>query len=230
MAAAVTDAYATPDEYRTAVGKSDAGDDQALAADLKAISRWLDRKLNRFFTRDAADVPRTFYARSSMSYGQLGGGRPVDWAETENPFLWGGYARWLYIDDVVSVTSVIIDLNNNGLFEDAPLTSTNYELWPTNAALGPEPAPYTAIFIPNYSTQFGFPTGHRIQVTGRWGWPAVPPAIARATIELCAIKRLESPRSTSRINEMDQVVSTSKVAQDIIRDLAHQYTRKESLV
>lgn len=234
MAVAVSNAYASPDEYRSAISKTDDGDDQAIAADLMAISRYLDKRMNRFFTVDAADVTRVYYPRVMPAYN-----RPVDWAESENPWLWGGFSRWLFIDDVVSVTSIVQDLNGNGLADDPPLNNPgsianpggDYQLLPLNAPLGPEPQPYTAIFIPTWSsTVGGFVTGRATWVTGKFGWPAVPAAIHSATIQLAAILRLESPRATSRINELQQVVSTSKVAQDIINELLSVYYRKESLI
>jgi hypothetical protein len=159
-------------------------------------------------------------------------GRAIDWAESENPWRFGGWARWLLIDDLSAApTSVTIDINADGLFsEDPVMLTTDYELWPPNSLLGPEPAPYTALFIPNWSTQFGFPADKRVQVIAKFGWPAVPDAIKRATIELAAIKRLESPRATTRINEMDQVTSTSKVAQSIIDKLLAVYKKPTSLI
>lgn len=225
---AVTDAYASALEYRSKVQKSDAGDDADVEMDLKAVSRWLDRKLNRFFTQDSEDVARVFYPYNMPRYS-----RPFPgWAEMENPWVWSGYSRWLYIDDLVSVTSIIPDTSWSGLFIDPPLNlTTDVELWPQNAPFGPEPKPYTAIFIPVWTTTIaGFMSDQRVQVTGKWGWPAVPEAIRRATIELTAIWRLESPRATTRVNELDQVVGTSQTANTMVNELIRQYQRTSSII
>lgn len=224
---AVTDAYATASEYRSAVSKTDDSDDLAVDSDLKAISRWLDRKLGRFFTLDTADQTRTYWPKIAPA-----AGRALDWAESENPWKYGGWARWLHVDDMAAApTSITVDDDGDGTWNgDVAWTASDYELWPTNAALGPEPAPYTAIFVPNWSSKFGFPADKRVRVIAKFGWPAVPEAIKRATIELCAIKRLESPRATSRITEMDQVVSTSKVAQSIIGELTKVYMKGSAII
>ncbi len=237
MVAAVTDAYATPTDYRNVVSKTDNGDDANITSDLIAVSRFLDTKLGRFFTRDAAPVARVFTVPGSLrGYQSL----PLGWAERENPYKGTGFARHLTVDDMAAApTSVIVDSNYDGVFNEASLNVTalggpgmfqDFELWPPNAPLGPEPAPWTMIVLPFRTSQLGFLGGQRIQVTAPWGWPAVPMAVNRAVCQLTGILRLESPRATSRINEMQQVVSTSKVAQDIVYDLICRYTTKSSLI
>lgn len=234
---AITDAYATPLDYRTIAGKSDGGDDDAIKLDLLAVSRWLDQKLGRFFTQDAAPVARTFAPPSSL---RLLGQLPIGWAESENPYRWGPWARHLSVDDMAAPpTKIVIDDNVDGVFNETPLNSTlvtppygfqDYECWPTTAQLGPEPQPYTTIVLPMWSSRIGFLAGQRVQITAQWGWPAIPAAITRATCHLTAILRLESPRATSRVTEMNQVISTSKQAQSIVYDLECVYRRKESVI
>lgn len=227
MPAGIGDAYATIEEYRSAISKTDAGDDGDVGPDLIAVSRWLDRKLARFFTKDVADVARTYYPKVSPA-----GPRPLDWAESENPWLWGGYVRFLLIDDLSAPpTSVIIDDKGTGLFTDSPVVApTNYSCWPENADKGPEPRPFTALFAPSWSTTGGFPSGKRIQIVGKWGWPSIPEPIKRVTIQLTGVWRLESPRATSRVNELDQVVSTSKLANGMLAEVMSQYMRADRLI
>ncbi|HSW94542.1 MAG TPA: hypothetical protein VLI88_00110, partial [Patescibacteria group bacterium] len=192
LMAAITDPYATPQQYRAVVSKSDDGDDGEIAADLLAVSRYLDRCLGTFFTKDAVAVARVFTIPGSLRrpYGTM----PLGWAETENPYVYGGYSRTINIDDLAAApTSIILDTDRDGLFDDTPWASTDYELWPLNAARGPEPKPYTTIVVPTWSSQFGFPIGARLQVTAQWGWPSVPPAIVRATCHVTGILRLETP-------------------------------------
>ncbi|MGD9889693.1 MAG: hypothetical protein AB7R89_25780 [Dehalococcoidia bacterium] len=215
----VSEPYAVAVDYRAAVTKSDAAEDAEILADLTAVSRFLDRRLGRFFTKDAADVARVFPTPHPRNAPRPG------WAEAENPWLAAGVARTLFIDDIVSATSIIVDEDRDGAFDDASLGVLDYELLPRNAALGPEPKPYTAIELTDYGSVYAWTPNTRVQITGVWGWPSVPPAIKAATIQLTAILRLESPRATQRVNELDQVIGTSRQAQLIVNDLVRHYRK-----
>ena len=216
---AVTDAYATAANYRGVVDKSDTGDDVEILADLKAVSRLLDRKLNRFFTQEAA-VTRTYMPKPQ-------GPQRAGWAEAENPYVAGGLTRVLYIDDLETLTTIKIDEDRDGSFADeTALAAADFELTPRNAPAGSDPEPYTAIELTEWGAKNAFPPGARVEVIGTWGWPAVPAAVARATIHLTGILRLESPRATRRIQEnMDSAFETSKAANDIISELIRNYRR-----
>ncbi len=224
MPAAITDAYATSLEYRSKLRKTDPGDDADVEADLLAISRWLDRKLGRFFTKDAVPVARTFYPQVLPASVR----RPATWAESENPWRWGGASRLLLVDDMAAVpTSVIMDEDGDGLFNDSPLGITEYECYPPNAALGPEPKPFTALLLTSASGRVGFQPEARVRILAQWGWPQIPEPIRAFTIEAAAVWRLESVRATSRMNEMEQVISTSSVANKMLDALVRDYTKLE---
>src|SRR6185369_1791530 len=112
---AVTDPYATPQQYRAIVSKSDTGDDGEIAADLLAVSRYVDRCLGRFFTKDAAPVARVFTLPGSLRRPVMT--VPLGWAESENPYVYGGWSRSIELDDLVAApTSVILDTDRDGLF------------------------------------------------------------------------------------------------------------------
>lgn len=229
MTAAVTDAYADAATYRAVIGKSDTGDDTAIELDLLAISRYVDQLCGQFFTKDASQVARVY--RTRAYYGSMLTSMPLGWAEAENPWRWGPYTRLLQVDNMAAApTSIVIDENDDGVFDDTPLTSSDYELWPQNAAQGPETNPWTAIYIPPHSTRSGFAPGKQVQITTQWGWPAVPGAVVRATCHLTGILRLESPRATSQVNEIGTVLGVSKAGQSIIADLLKQYRRTASVI
>jgi hypothetical protein len=215
---AVTDAYATAALYRAVLTKTDTAEDAEILDDLTAVSRYLDHKLRRFFTKDAAAVARVYLPKS-------GPPTRADWAETENPWKYGGLSRTLFVDDLVSVTTIKIDEDGDGLFTDeTALDATDYELTPRNAALGSEVSPYTGIELTDYGAKTAFPRGQRVQVTGVWGWPAIPKAIERATIHLTGILRIESARATRRVSEdITSVMQTSRECQDIVNDLNRHY-------
>jgi hypothetical protein len=212
---AITDPYATEAEYRLAAGKDDTSENVEITTDLTAISRYMERKSGTFWTKDAAAVARVFMPRST--------GIPTrpDWAESENPWKYGGLSRTLYFDaPLVSVTTIKIDEDKDGVFSDeTALAATDYELLPRNAALGPEPAPYTAMELTQWGAKNAFTPGARVEVTGIWGWPAVPERVKRACIHLTAILRLETPRATRTLNELGQILDTNQKAASIIDDL-----------
>ncbi len=202
---AIADAYADATTYRSLVSKSDSGEDSEIDTDLKAVSRYLDRVLGRFFTKDARAKARIFTHAPQL-----------------NP-------RTLWVDDIaVSPASIKINEDGDGDFaDDTSLASTDYELWPLNADKGPEPRPWTMIYLPEWSGRQRWSNGQprRVEVTAQWGWPAIPDAIVRATVHLTAILRLESPRATAQIADLDTTIQASREAQGIVRDLANAYRR-----
>lgn len=192
----ITTPIATVSDYITYTGETvDSDEDYAkIETALLAAQRQIERSCGTVFCLDAADAPTTRLYRaqgSRSSRYSLGiGGVPYGWAESENPYLYGGWSRLLSVQDIVTVTSIKIDTNLTGSFVDVDLlATTDYELWPNNAATGPEPKPYTSIYIPPYSTSFGFPALAQVQVIGRHGWPEVPEPIVRMCCELVALRR-----------------------------------------
>lgn len=123
----------------------------------------------------------------------------------------------LITDDIVSVSELAFE-TSSGTYGYA---TTNYDLLPYNAPLGPEPRPYTMIRL----TAGTFPQKAKVRVTGVFGWPNVPDAIQRATIHLAAILRIESPRATRRISELGDAIETSDDAMSIVRQLTDRYRR-----
>ena len=196
---AVTDAYATAAEYRASIGKTDVADDDEIKDDLKAISRYIEGKLGRFFNSDAEDVSRTYTCPATSDT--------------------------LRVDDLpADPTSIEIDTNTDGTFDET-LDSDDYELLPVNADKGPEPRPYTRIRLTKWGDYGAIYKGQRVKVTGKFGWPSVPEAVKRATIHLTAILRLETPRATRRIPELGEAIEASPDAQHIIRQLTDNYRR-----
>ena len=199
----VSDAYATLAMYKSIVGKTSAGDDAIIPDDLMAVSRYLDWKLERFFTKDAAAVARTY--------------------------LPSVYTDSLVVDDIASTAGLTIkvDTNRDGSFtSETAFGASDYQLWPLNAATGPEPKPWTKIVIPPWSTRGNFMPGYMVEVTSVGGFPAIPKAIERMTCHLTGILRVESPRATQRIPEaMDRAFSASPRAIDIIAELMAAYAR-----
>lgn len=221
-------AYAGVGEYRASLlmtGTTDNNSDDEIQQDLIATTRYLEHRLGRVFLHDAVDVTRLFMpgniVRRRTNWQMVS---RQNWAESENPAFYGGTTRILDVDDLVSVTSIKIDQNYDGsLTAETPIPITDYLLRPLNAALGPEPQPYTEIELTQWGGTIGFPPGRLVQVIGKWGWPAVPFPIKRACIELTAIKRLQSPRSTGRIDEFGNTIDMSGQTRNMIDELVRHY-------
>jgi len=209
----ISAAYATAATYRDLVSKTDTSSDAAILLDLTAISRSIEGWLGgRFFGVDAAVVERLYDATPARLVTLDG-------------------MRALLTDEISTTTGLVLkvdeDADGSVADETAWTITTDFILWPRNAALGPEVRPYQAIAIPTGSSKL-WVSGGLVSVTAKFGWPAVPSAIERACCHLTAILRLESPRATQRIPEgIDQAMAASPTAQNIIAALIDQYGRLE---
>ena len=189
--------YATAMQYRNSIGMTDTAKDIEIEADLSAVSRYIDGKMGRFFSKDTVAVSRIYLPERT--------------------------ATFLLVDDIAETpTSIEVDTENDGQYT-TELTTDDYELMPFNATRGPEPWPYTMINLTPWGDLSAFHAGQRVRITAIFGWPEVPEAIKIATIHLTAVLRLETPRATRRIAELGDVMETSPIAQGIVRQLTEQY-------
>ena len=138
------------------LGVSDTDDDTYLDICVGAASRDIEGMVGYKFWVDSAVVTREFYADD---------------------------AQCLYVDDGISTTAalvVAIDTDDDGTYETTLTIGTDFILKPTNAADTVPVQPYTEIVaVDNYL----WPTrGDRpgVQITAKFGWPAVPPNIKLA--------------------------------------------------
>lgn len=222
----VTDAYATAAEYRARVTKADLGDDAVIDLQLKAVSRFLDRQCGdadgpRFFTLDASAVARVYD---------------------------GNPSRRLWIHDVGDKTAiaVAVDLNGNWTFADsgeALTEGTHYWVGSRNAGLGAEARPYTFLeLIPNngvlsewtrWTSEFagGSPYTGLVQVTAKYGWPAVPGAIKEATITVTRMLRdMEESGYTLTLENLDAGQPYGREIAMIVNRIVREYGRRSVFV
>lgn len=209
-------------QYRAYTGKSSSDDDLLVAADLNAASRFIEKYLHgRFFGQEGTEdvgVTRTYMPKSG----------PVirsDWAESENPWKYGGMSRVLDIDDLVSVEAITIDERLDNTFSRS-VVSADYELLPRNAALGPEPKPYNQLSLTPYGSVYAFPRNARVRITGVWGWPSIPEVIRMACIKWTGIMRNEGPEATGQLVQLDQVVTQSDEGRRMAYLLMRAYNDK----
>ena len=202
---AIAAAYATVDEYKAVKGlEFDSTHDLVIGRQLLAMSRGLDRKLAQptGFNKDEAVTNRLYV---------------------------GSGTRCLAVEPIASTVGLVIKVNasHNGDFSgETAFPNTDYQLRPLNADKGPEPQPWTQIYLPDWSTRGYWGEGYGVQVTGIHGWPEVPEAIRLATIELTAMAlRIEGAYATGRIQELDQVENASPQARAQLRGLYERYNR-----
>lgn len=153
--------YATVEALKSRVGIQDAGDDFELHGACLAASRGIEQFCHRVFYRSQTGTARVLSADSD------------GWIDL-GPF-----------NDLVSASAVGTDTNGDGTF-DTTWTASDYQLQPVSPGSGPEQRPYTALkavgglrWPLNYG---GYLRNERVQITGVWGWPAVPYAIREATL------------------------------------------------
>jgi hypothetical protein len=210
---AVTDAYADAAEYRARVTKTDTADDPTILVQLKAVSRYLDRKMGRFFTIDSAAVARVYDGSQSSK---------------------------LFVDDIGDKTGIAVkvDMTGDGDFVDSGETlteNTHYIVGPRNAALGPEPEPYTYLeLMPSNGLLTSWWNGYNleglVQVTARYGWPAIPPAVKELTVAITRqIRDVQESGVTGDLQAIDNVVETSRELSMRLVDLRKQYSRNREV-
>lgn len=212
---AISDAYATAVEYRARAGKTDTGDDATILAQLTAVSRYIERELGRFFNQDAAVVTRYYN---------------------------GNGQQRLYVDEIATTTGLVvkIDLDEDYVFTGANeiLTIvTHFWVGPYNAALGPEARPYTFLeIVPGNGVFSEWPIRRRaaevidqprsVEVTAKFGWPAVPAAIRELTIAITRqLRDMEEAGFTLTMQNIDAMVRLAPSASVLLRDIARQYGR-----
>lgn len=90
--------------------------------------------------------------------------------------------RLVEMDDAVSVTDVVLT-SADGAFSYTLTAGSDYEVTPLNAAL--DDKPYELIRMLRFH-EFGRHYHSEVQVTGTFGWPAVPVLVQSATSLLAA--------------------------------------------
>lgn len=162
---AITNGYTTLNIIRAAVGITDAADtseDSKLEAAVNAASRQIDGYCGQRFWLDGSVVDRQLFADSGR----------VAYVDGD----YGGIAT-------TAGLVVKIDADGDGTFETTLTQGTDFQIQPLNAADLTPVQPFTSLWL---SDNYSFPmlaNGRAgVQVTARWGWPAVPDDVAQACL------------------------------------------------
>lgn len=186
---ALTNAYCTLSDLKTALAIEDIQDDTALEAAILTASRMVDDYCDRFFYKDgtqAAPVTRYYTAQ--------------DWYNCN-------------VDDFISLNQIATDDNFDQTY-DTVWTTSDYMVEPIN---NPRRGwPYTRLIaIGSYIFPFNLPQSVRVQ--GVWGWSSVPHEIAMATkIQASRLFiRRQSPFGIAGTPEMGTVRLSAKLDPDV---------------
>ena len=206
---AVDSPYALVEEYRVRVSSVGNAGDVEILAQLKAVSRFIDRRTRRFFTQDAAVVTRIFD----------GNGQEKLWLPA----------------DIASATGLIVTVDLDGDYsfaDDTALTlDTDFRLGPINADKGSEARPFEWIKVHPNSTRLSiWPEQEAaIQIAATWGWPAIPEAIKEVTIAIT--RDLRDRQMAGPANVLQDVDIARQLAPQtawLLRDIERQYARPPS--
>lgn len=160
---AVVNGYAELDRLKAQmrIPINDTDDDDRMELSIAAASRQIDAHCGRRFWQDSTVVDRQFYADNS---------------------------RICHIDDVSTLTGLIVkvDDDDDGTFETTLTITTNFILRPLNAADMVPVHPWNELVLVDSNGAVSFPvhgTGRPgVQVTARFGWPAVPDDVTKACL------------------------------------------------
>jgi len=194
----VVNGYTTAADLKEWVGLQlvDTLDDNAIDRAITAASRGIDNYCQRHFWQAAALA------------------RVYDACDPYN----------LDIDDLVSITSLKTDVGGDGTFETT-WAASDYQLLPLNPAAAPELRPFDHIKAVASRT---FPQATTrnsrvglIEITGTWGWPAVPESVEQACLLVATrlLKRKDSPEGVSGFDEFGVIRISSRDDPDAVRHL-----------
>ena len=133
----------------------------------------------------------------------------------------------LDIDDIVTITSIKTDDSGDGTYENTLAVNTDFIREPLNAAA--DGRPWERISVHPTGTHF-FPTSYprSVEITGKFGWLAVPSTVKTAT-KLIAhryVKRLrETPLGIAGFGMDGAVVRIMSVDPDVA-ELLEPYLRR----
>lgn len=161
--------YVSAATLKTTLGITVSTFDTDITTACSAASKGIDQACNRRFWADADTAQVRYYSPPS--------------------------SRVLAIDDLITLTSLLTDLDGDGTFETTLTNNTDFVLEPLNAAAETPARPYNRVRLHPRSSAYWPRYPRSVKVTGKFGWAAVPDEIVRATTILATklFKRQEAP-------------------------------------
>jgi len=152
----LTNCYCTVAEAKADQSISDTISDTVLDVAINAASRQIDGYCARRFWQDGTVVARTYFPDDNLT---------------------------CVVDDISTTTGLVVktDDSMDGTFATTLTITTGFILTPSNAAAMVPVHPYETVLA---VSGFTFAVGDRpsVQVTAKFGWPAVPDDVKKACI------------------------------------------------
>jgi hypothetical protein len=193
---AIVNGYTTLALLRTFMGAPTTPADELLEAAINAASRSIDNYCGRRFWLDGSVVTRTFAGNGSALLDLPAG--------------------------IGTTTGLVVktDTGADGLFATT-WAAADYQLLPVNAPYAfPEPEPWTAIQAIGSHLFLAGTTlrPNAVQITAKWGWPAVPEAVSYACRLKAArlVSRKDSPQGVAGFGDFGPVRLTSREDSDVV--------------
>lgn len=204
---AITNGYATLEQVRKELGGtyavSDTSDDTLIELSIEAASRQIDGYCDRKFWQDTTVTAREFFADSPTC---------------------------CVVDDISTTTGLIVKIDEagDGTFSTTLTVSTDFILLPPNAADDTPVRPYTELrLVENF--YFPRPSNGRpgVQVTAKYGWPAVPDNIEKACIvqAIQLFKAKDAAFGVASFGEMGGGLRVQAGLNPIARALVEQFAK-----
>ncbi len=183
-AGTITNGYCTLADFKTKPVLSDYANDnsrdQFLCDIITAVSRAIDNETSRYFYQSAAHEVRYFTARDEHR---------------------------ILIGDYVSITALYTDNLSGDRTYPYTWATTDYDMWPYDAATFSEAEPYRYIDItPRGLYQFPKNVAKGVKVDAIFGWPVVPQSIQKACLLWSerVFKRYQTPLGISAMTALGQ--------------------------
>lgn len=145
------------------------------------------------------------------------------YAASETRYYTARDPRCLYIDDLLSVTTLKTDDDGDRVYEST-WTTSDYDLMPFNATLETPPAPYSWIeTTPNGDQSFPVEVAKGVEVAGSFGYASTAPDIIRyACLMLSSrlYKRRDSVFGVAGFADLGEVRLSIPEDGDIVKILA----------
>jgi hypothetical protein len=186
--------YASMEELKSRLSITDTGDDHEIQLVLHAVTDWINTYCGRHF----------YQITEARTY------RPDN--------VWT-----LHIDDLVTATSVDLDYDGDGVYEVHWVQDVNYQLlrydgnYNKNDMGIQRPNNYLQVTSGNGTSNpaggqwlpwlWPFTRQNRVQITGTWGWPQIPPNVSQAALIMAAdmFKAKDAPWGIAGFGELGLV-------------------------
>ena len=189
----ITNGYCTLDQLKAVLRVNDTVDDLLFETRIGEASRVIDDYCNRRFYADSTASARVFVAHESTT---------------------------VMVDDIATTAGLIVktDSAGDGTYATT-LTAADYQVEPLNAVSRGVPIMVLRATASGYFPITMAPAG--VQVTAKWGWPAIPEPVQSACIILAGrlVKRGDSLLGVAGFGDLGAITVRS-IDPDVQRMLA----------